>query len=60
MEADDQKVLTNHEWGVKTRVSIVYLQFKFDEAQNDYLTQSLGFLAEVELQKINCCLRRLN
>ena len=40
-----------HEWAVKTRVSIVYLQLKFDEIQNDYLTQTLVFLAGVEMKK---------
>ena len=42
----------------KTRVSIVYPQFKFDEIQNDYLTQTLVFLAGSELEKINFCLWR--
>ena len=50
----------NHEWVVKIRVSIAYIQLKFDEIQNDYLTQTLVFLAGVELKKINSCLRRLN
>ena len=35
-------------------------QFKFDETQNNYLTQTLVFLAGAELKKINFCLRRLN
>ena len=35
----------------KTRVSIVYLQFKFDETQNGYFTQTMVFLAGVELKK---------
>ena len=34
-------------------MSIVYLQLKFDETQNDYLTQTLVFLAGVELRKAN-------
>ena len=37
---------------VKTRVSNVYQQLKFDEIQNDHLTQTLIFLAGVELKKI--------
>ena len=36
---------------LKTRVSIVYLQLKFDETQNDYLIQALVFLAGSELKK---------
>ena len=37
--------------GVRTRESIVYLQLKFDEIKNDYLTQTLVFLVGVELKK---------
>ena len=37
------------------RVWIAYLQLRFDEVQNDYLTQTLLFLAGVER---NSCLRR--
>ena len=37
----------------KTRILIVYLQLKFDEIQNDYLTQALVFLARVDLKKKN-------
>ena len=36
---------------IKTRVSIVYLQLKIDEIQNDYLIQTLVFLAGVEMRK---------
>ena len=50
----------NHDWEVKTQVSIVYLQFKFDEILKDYLTQTLVFLAEIWLKKINSCLKRLS
>ena len=42
----------NHEWIVKFLVSIAYLYLKFDEIQNDYLTQTLAFLAGVELKKV--------
>ena len=42
----------NYEWAVKTRESIAYIQFKFDEIQNGYFTQTLVFLAGVELKKI--------
>ena len=44
----------NHEWTVKTRVSIVYLQFNFDEMQNDYLIQTpvLFFLPKLSWKKI--------
>ena len=35
----------NHIWTVKTRISIVYLQLKFDEKQNDYFTQTLVFIS---------------
>ena len=45
---------------MKTRLSIVYLQLKFDKIQNDNSTQTLVFLAKVELKKINTCLKRLN
>ena len=42
----------NHEWwAVKTQVSIVYLQPKINEVQNDYLTQTMVFLAGIELKK---------
>ena len=30
---------------------MVYLQLKFDEIQNDYLTQTPVFLTDVELKK---------
>ena len=40
----------SHELALKTRVPIVYLQVKFDEMQNDYLTQTLVFLGPVELK----------
>ena len=33
----------NNEWTIKTRVLIVYLQLKFDEMQNDYLSQKLVY-----------------
>ena len=42
----------NHERAVKTCVSILCLQLKFDEIQNDYLTQTLVLLAGVEFKKI--------
>ena len=35
----------------KTEALIVYLQLKFDEIQNDYLSQTLVFLAEVGMKK---------
>ena len=41
----------NNECTLKSRVSVVYLQLKFDETQNDYLIQTLEFLAGVELKK---------
>ena len=41
----------NHDWAVEIWVSIVYLQLKFDKIQNDCLTQTLVFLAGVELKK---------
>ena len=41
----------NYEWAVKTTVSIVYLQLKFDEIQKDFSTQTVVFLAEVKLKK---------
>ena len=44
-------LLENHEWAVNTRASIVYPQLKFDEIQNNYLTQTLVFSAEIELKK---------
>ena len=37
------------EWA---RVSVKYLQFKFDKLQNDYLAQALVFLGGVELKKV--------
>ena len=40
-----------HEWVVKAGLLIVYLKLKFDEIQNDYLTQTLALLTEVELKK---------
>ena len=49
-----------HERAVKSRVSIVYPQLKFDEIQNDYLTQTLVFLVIVKLNKINACFKRMN
>ena len=49
----------NHERAVKIEVSIAYLQFKFDEVQNDYLTQTLVFLAGVELKKIKFLLEKI-
>ena len=36
---------------VKARLSIAYLKLKFDELQNDDLTQILVFLEGVELKK---------
>ena len=42
-----------HELSVKTQKSIVYLQLKCDEMQNGYLTQTMIFLAGVELKKLN-------
>ena len=50
----------NHKWVVKTRLSFVFPHFKFEEIQNDYLTQILIFSAEVELKKIHSCWRRSN
>ena len=50
----------NHESAPKNGISIAYLQFSFDEIHKDYLTQTVTFLAGVELKKINSCLRRLN
>ena len=41
----------NHEFAVKTPVSIVYLQQKIDETQNSYLTQALVFLAKIVLKE---------
>ena len=41
----------NHIRAVKTRVTIVYVQLKFDESQDDYLTQTLVYLTGVELKK---------
>ena len=41
----------NDQWAVKTRISIVYLQHKF-ERLNDCLTPTHVFLAGVELKKI--------
>ena len=32
---------------------ILYLLLKFEEIQNDYLTQTLVFLAAIEFKKIN-------
>ena len=49
----------NHEWRVKTWLSIACLQFKFNEVQNDYLAQTLVHFAGVMLKKINSCLRKL-
>ena len=40
-----------HDWSVKTRLSTVYRQLKFDEIQNDYLIQILVFLAGIKLKK---------
>ena len=40
----------NHERVVKARLSTLYLQFKFGEIQKDDLTQTLVFLAGVELK----------
>ena len=36
------------------------VQFKFNETQKDYLTQTLLILSVVELKKINSYMRRLN
>ena len=44
-------MLTTRKKIIKTRLSIIYLQLKFDEIQNYYLTQTLIFLAGVELKK---------
>ena len=41
----------NHEWADKTKVMIVYLQLKFDDIQNDYLSKTQVFLAGIELKK---------
>ena len=43
--------LFRQSWALKTWVSIVYLQFEFDEIQNDDLTGTLVFLAGAELKK---------
>ena len=48
----------NHEWVVKTRVSIVHLQLKFNEIQNDCLTQAMVVLARFELKEIKSGLKR--
>ena len=44
---------------VRTRVSIVYLQLKFNEIQNDYLTQILLFLIGLELKKNELLLEKI-
>ena len=41
----------NYEWAVKTRVSIVYLQLKLNEIQNDCFAQTPAFLAGFEMKK---------
>ena len=38
---------------------MVYLQLKIDEIQNDLLTQTLVFLAEVELKKNKLLLEKI-
>ena len=48
----------NHEWAVKTRISIVCIQLKFEEIQNGCLTQTLVLLAGIEFKK-NSCLKRV-
>ena len=54
-------VTNNREWAVKIRVSIVHRwNDKFDETQNGFLSQTVVFLAEVELKKIISFLRKLN
>ena len=40
-----------HGLAVKTRVCILNIHIMFSEIQNDYLTKTLLFLAEVELKK---------
>ena len=35
----------------KSRLSITHLQLKFDEIENDFLTQTLVFSAGVELKE---------
>ena len=40
-----------HEWAAKIQVPVTYLQLKFNETYNDYLIQTLVFLAGVELGK---------
>ena len=44
---------------MKTRVSVVYNQFKIDGIQNDYLTQKLIFVAAVELKKTKLLLEKI-
>ena len=36
---------------MKTRLSTVYVQLKFDKMQKDYLSQTLVILPKVELKK---------
>ena len=45
-------MIAKHKWAVKTQVSIVSLQFKFGETQNDCLTQIVVYLAGVELKNL--------
>ena len=52
-------MLENYEFAAKSWALTVYLLLKFDEIQNEYLTQVLVFL-EDGLKKVNLCLRRLN
>ena len=52
--------IVNELWKLEYRLCIYRLYVKFDEIQTDKLTQTLIFLAGVELKKINTCLRSLN
>ena len=49
-----------NELGFKTRISILYLQLKFDEIRNDFLNQTIVFLIGVALKKINFCMSKIN
>ena len=56
------EVVLKKSWSCVSEVSILYQQLKFDEIQNDYLTQVLILYAEVTLkkkEKKTSCLRRL-
>ena len=51
--------LLANESAIQTLVSLINLQFKFGERQNNYLTQTMIFLTRVELKKSKLVLEKI-